>query len=241
MQEIAYEKNPKSYLQNTANIFKKNISELIPLLGLIGVLAIFAIATKGNSLSAFNIKILINQGVILAVIATGSTFIFTMGYFDISLGAATCMACVLGAIAVNATGSPVIMVIVCICSAVCISLMNGACIAFLKLPSFIVTLATMNIISAVVSLILGSSSMITVKINLAHLDTVFVKVAVLLLVLILSVIMFNFNKLGRGNKIIGGNPVVAVQSGISIIKNTILTFIISGIGIGLGSLNDRYS
>lgn len=235
MQEIINEKNLKSSQHNAAVSFMKNIPELVPLLGLIGVVVFFAITTNGLSVSAFNIKILINQIVVLAVIATGSTFIFTMGSFDISLGSVTCLASVFGALAANATGSPAIMLIVCVISAVCVSLVNGACIALFKLPSFIVTLATLNIMTAGASLIIGATNMITITKDITHLDTIFVKIVVLLAIMVISVFMFKFNKLGRGNKIIGGNQTVAVQSGISVLKNTMYTFILSGIGIGFGS------
>ncbi len=214
---------------------KSNIQGYGSLLGLIAVVLFFALATKGQSVTIFNLKILVNQMVILATIATCSTFIFTMGSFDISLGAVTCLASVLGALVANATGSIVMMFFTCLGTAIVVSLLNGACIALFKLPSFIVTLATMNIMAAGVTLILGSSSMVTVNNDLKFLDTTLVKVSVLIFVIILSVVMFNFNKLGRGNKIIGGNQTVAVQSGISLIKNTLATFLLSGIGIGFGS------
>jgi ribose transport system permease protein len=229
------EKGKLSSLQGLAANIKKHIPEFVPLLGLIGVVVFFAAATKGLSISPFNLKILVNQVVILAVIATGSTFIFTMGAFDISLGALTSLASVLGILAANASGSVIVMLIVCIGAAVSISLANGACIAFFKLPSFIVTLATMSIMTAIVSLVIGTSSMITIEEDISYLDTTRIKITVLSVVIILSVFMFHYNKLGRSNKIIGGSPVVATQSGISIVRSTIATFFISGIGIGLGS------
>ena len=235
MENSVLEKKSKSFLASFVKNFKSNISEFIPLFGFIGVIIFFAVTTQGLSLSAFNIKILINQGVILAIIATGATFEFTMGAFDISLGAITCLASVIGAMTANVSGSPIIMLIACLVCAVAISIVNGACIAVFKLPSFIVTLATMNIMAAVVSLLLGLNSMITVTHDFSYLDTTNVKLLVLIIMMALSILMFNYNKLGRADKIIGGNSVVAVQSGISILKSTIYTFILSGIGIGLGA------
>jgi ribose transport system permease protein len=225
---------PEHKQQNRIKI-GQSIYMLVPLTGLIVVVAGLAIATGGQSISAFNLKILVNQVVVLAVVGTGATFIFTMGHFDISLGMGTCLAATLGAIAANATGSVLIMFIVCIASAICVSLLNGACIALFKLPSFIVTLATMNIMSAGVALLIGTSPMLTITVGVTYLDTTTVKLLVLVFIIVLSTFMFNFNKLGRGNKIIGGNPTVALQSGISLVRNTIYTFLLSGIGVGLGA------
>ena len=61
-----------------------------------------AAATKGTSISLLNMKLLVNQFATLAIVATCSSFIFSMGGFDISLGAVTCLAAVVGAAVLNA-------------------------------------------------------------------------------------------------------------------------------------------
>ena len=38
------------------------------------------------------IKIVFNEGIVLSIVATGAIFIYTLGSFDISLGAATLFA-----------------------------------------------------------------------------------------------------------------------------------------------------
>ncbi|ADQ08046.1 inner-membrane translocator [Caldicellulosiruptor hydrothermalis 108] len=227
--------------KNNALLFLKNekvkntISNLLPVIGFVFIIVFFGIMTKGVSLSPFNIKILINQAIVVAIIATTATFIFSMGAFDISIGAVTCFAAVVGAIAANATKSPIVMFAMCMVSAIALSLMNGFCIAFLKLPSFIVTLATMNIISAAVTLVIGTTDLITLEMDVDYLDQIYIKIIVLIVVMLLSVILFDFTKLGKSNKIIGGNQTVASLSGISITKNILATFLVSGIGIGLGA------
>lgn len=214
---------------------KAALSELVPLFGLVAVVAAFAIVTKGTSVSVFNLKILLNQVVILAVIATGSSFIFSMGNFDISLGACTCLAAVVGALVRNAHGHAAVVILACLATAICISMANAACIALFRLPSFIVTLAMLMIINAAVSLIVGSMSVVTLAPDLGSFDTTAVKLAVLVVVIVLALAMFSFHRLGRSNKIVGGSPTVARYSGISILRNTLLSFLVSGIGIGLGA------
>ena len=214
---------------------RESLLEFVPLLGLIVVIAVFAIVTKGTSVSPFNLKLLLNQGVILAVIATGSSFIFSMGNFDISLGACTCLAALVGALVQNATGNVVVALVAGLCTGIGISLIAGFCIAYFRLPSFIVTLAILMIITAGVSLIIGATSGVYLENDLKRFDTVAVKLIVLVVVVGLATVMFRFHRLGRSNKIIGGSQTVAVYSGISILRNTLLSFLISGIGIGLGA------
>ncbi len=49
------------------------------------------------------IKIVFNEGIVLSIVATGAIFIYTLGSFDISLGAATLFAATLGVMTYNAT------------------------------------------------------------------------------------------------------------------------------------------
>ena len=49
------------------------------------------------------IKIVFNEGIVLSIVATGAIFIYTLGSFDISLGAATLFAATLGVLTYNAT------------------------------------------------------------------------------------------------------------------------------------------
>lgn len=217
--------------------FIKNLklTNFIPLIAFLLVLIFFGITTKGLFFSSFNINILINQSVILAIIATGAIFIFSMGYIDISIGAIICFSGVISIILANFSKSLVIMFLTCLLCAIIISAINGISIAFFKLPSFIVTLAVMNILTAIVTWILGLNSMITIKNNFSYLDTVEIKLLSLFFMVVLSIIAFNYTPLGRGNKLIGGNPIASYLSGISIVKNTIISFILHGIGIGIGT------
>ena len=47
--------------------------------------------------------------------------------------------------------------------------------------------------------------------------------------------IFNKTKTGRRQKFIGGNPVCAALTGIEYNKYTIIAFVMSGIGVGLGA------
>ena len=51
------------------------------------------------------LKIIFNEGVVLAIVATGAVFIYTLGSFDISLGASTLFSATVGVLTYNATSS----------------------------------------------------------------------------------------------------------------------------------------
>jgi ribose transport system permease protein len=235
MDQIESTSNAKLLLQRGAHDIRANIGRLVPLAGLGAVLLVIAIATKGTSVSGANLRILLNQFVVLAIVSTGASFIFSMGGFDISLGAVTSLACVAGAAAGNASGQAWMVLVVCLATAVGMSLISAAFIAVFKLPSFLVTLAVYLILISAVMVILGDTDFWTVEPDLTSFDTTAVKAGALVAVVLLAGVVFNYMKLGRTNRIIGGSQTVARYTGMSITRNTLLSFLISGIGLGLGS------
>ena len=126
------------------------------------------------------------------------------------------------------------MLLVCLGTAVGMSLISASCIAIFKLPSFLVTLAVYLILTSAVALIMRGAERWTLDEHYSYLDTNAVKLGVLAGVVVLSAVVFNFMKLGRENRIIGGSPTVARYTGMSLSRNSMLSFLISGIGIGIG-------
>ena len=65
---------------------KKIVVKIAPILGLILLVLTFFILgnNKGINIS-YGLKSIFNQSVVVAVVATGAVFIYTLGSFDISL------------------------------------------------------------------------------------------------------------------------------------------------------------
>ena len=72
---------------------KKMMISALPFVALVVLLAVFCgiVSSKGYRLDMY-IKIVFNEGIVLSIVATGAIFIYTLGSFDISLGAATLFA-----------------------------------------------------------------------------------------------------------------------------------------------------
>lgn len=67
---------------------KKMMISALPFVALVVLLAVFCgiVSSKGYRLDMY-IKIVFNEGIVLSIVATGAIFIYTLGSFDISLGA----------------------------------------------------------------------------------------------------------------------------------------------------------
>lgn len=219
---------------------RKNVMLLAPLFGLVALLvAFFIIGTSKNINVAYGMKSIINQSVVVAVVATGAIFIYTLGSFDISLGASVAVSALVGGIVYNKTESLVIMFAACLGVAVFIGLFNSVLASIFNLPVFVTTIAMLSVLNALVLVLIkmnGTGSEIRVPMMaVSRLNTTQFKIFVLAAFFLVCILVFSFTKVGRMQKFQGGNPICAKLSGISVKKMSIIAFIMSGIGVGLGA------
>lgn len=136
---------------------RKNVMLLAPLFGLVALLvAFFIIGTSKNINVAYGMKSIINQSVVVAVVATGAIFIYTLGSFDISLGASVAVSALVGGIVYNKTESLVIMFAACLGVAVFIGLFNSVLASIFNLPVFVTTIAMLSVLNALVLVLICS-------------------------------------------------------------------------------------
>ena len=57
---------------------RKNIHNVIPFVGLIGIIVIFSIITSGRILAVTNMKLIVNQSIILMIACIGVTFVMSL-------------------------------------------------------------------------------------------------------------------------------------------------------------------
>lgn len=215
-------------------ISKKLIFESAPFIGLIGLIIIY-FGISGGNISLYNFEIIINQSVILTVVAIGAVFIFSFGSFDISLGASMAVSGMIGVMAYNRTESFAIMLIVCLTTGVLVGIVNSLLSAIFNLPAFVSTIAMLSILTSLVDLILDGNTNISLLGSTMEIDNLSVKMVILVLFFSVAFYLFNKTEVGRKNKFLGSNPVAASQTGISIVKQTIYSFCFSGLGVGLAA------
>lgn len=206
----------------------------------LGLLYVVCALANGINLR-IGFEVIVSNVTLVALVATGASFIFTCGSFDLSLGASMLLSAVIGGYAGIRTGSVLIIVIVCIISAVLLSVTNSVLASFFNLPVFIMTIVMMNVYGSVSNLLfttLGENAKLSVPFSLVTgLNTTGFRIAILAAYEIFCCFLFYFTKLGRQEKFLGGNPVCAALSGIKPKSLTILSFALAGIGIGLAAFS----
>lgn len=220
---------------------RKVFINLLPFAALIVLLAVFAgvVTSKGYRLNMY-MEIIFNEGVVLSVVATGAIFIYTLGSFDISLGAATLFSATMGVMSYSATESLPVMLIVILASGAGCSLLNSVLASIFHIPVFVTTVAMMSVLSAVASQIIttngGSLGGISIPGEVVkNMDNAGFKIAVLTVWFLLCVFLFDYTKFGRREKFIGENPVCAELTGIRYNRYAVMGFLLAGVGVGVGA------
>ena len=220
---------------------KKMMISALPFVALVVLLAVFCgiVSSKGYRLDMY-IKIVFNEGIVLSIVATGAIFIFTLGSFDISLGAATLFAATLGVLTYNATENFALMIIVILLAGIVCSLVNSVLASIFHIPVFVTTVAMMSVLSAIASQIIttkgGAVGGISIPSEVVkHLDNSAFKIGVLVIWVAICVFVFDYTKFGRREKFVGGNPICAQLSGIKYNTYAILGFLLAGVGVGIGA------
>ena len=220
---------------------KKMMISALPFVALVVLLAVFCgiVSSKGYRLDMY-IKIVFNEGIVLSIVATGAIFIYTLGSFDISLGAATLFAATLGVLTYNATENFALMIIVILLAGIVCSLVNSVLASIFHIPVFVTTVAMMSVLSAIASQIIttkgGAVGGISIPSEVVkHLDNSAFKIGVLVIWVAICVFVFDYTKFGRREKFVGGNPICAQLSGIKYNTYAILGFLLAGVGVGIGA------
>lgn len=220
---------------------KKMMISALPFVALVVLLAVFCgiVSSKGYRLDMY-IKIVFNEGIVLSIVATGAIFIYTLGSFDISLGAATLFAATLGVLTYNATENFALMIIVILLAGIVCSLVNSVLASIFHIPVFVTTVAMMSVLSAIASQIIttkgGAVGGISIPSEVVkHLDNSAFKIGVLVIWVAICVFVFDYTKFGRREKFVGGNPICAQLSGIKYNTYAILGFFLAGVGVGIGA------
>ena len=230
-------------MKNNMNKYKaaQTAIKVLPFAALVLLFGIFlaVVSAKGYRLDMY-LQIVFNEGVVLAVVATGAIFIYTLGTFDISLGAATLFSATMGVVTYNTTQNVVLMILAIFVSGVACSLVNSLLASVFHIPAFVTTVAMMSVLSAIASQIIttkgGALGGISIPgVVVKPFDNIVFKIVVLAVFFIISYFVFNLTKVGRRQKFIGGNPVCAALTGIESNKYTIIAFVMAGLGVGLGA------
>jgi rhamnose transport system permease protein len=216
--------------------------------GIFGVLFLFVLFTsiaQPRFLSLQNIKFILIDTTVFALLAIGETLVIVSRNVDLSVGS------VLGVAAFVSSNlyqiDPGISIIVVFAVGIGVGLAcglgNGILVAFGKVPSLVVTLATLYIIRGLDVLIVGGNQVVANALPSSFLAVAsgsvlgipVISIIVAAMVLLAAYYLRNFRS-GRDLYAIGSNPSAAQLVGIPTSKRVLIAFVISGALAGLAGV-----
>ena len=221
-----------------------HLAPLGPLLALVLACAFFA-SQSDRFLSAQNLSLILQQVMVVGVIAIGQTLVILTAGIDLSCG----MVMALGGIVMTKlavdSGLPVPLAIACgIAVTALFGLLNGLLVTKARLPPFIVTLGTLNIAFAVTQLYSKSQTVTEVPAGMTWLGNTFaigstgiVHGAVLMLALYLAT-WFALRETAAGRHVyaVGNHPEAARLAGIASQRVLLGVYVLAGVFYGIASL-----
>ena len=211
-----------------------------PLFGLVLVSLVMSLA-DGDFLTVANLLNIVRQVSINAVIAVGMTYVILSGGIDLSVGSVLALAGTLTAGLLVAGVSPYLAIGAGLGSGLLLGALNGVLVAYLGMPSIIVTLATMGIARGLGLLYTGGYPVDGLPEWFGLLGRgkwlgVPNPVLLMLAVFALAWLLLSRTAFGRHVYAIGGNEDATRLSGVRVKRNKLMVYAISGFTAALAGL-----
>ena len=223
------------------------LARLGPFIGLILVIAVFALLTEspGRYLSPFNLRIVLAQTVIVALGAIGMTMIIVSGGIDLSVGSVIALASVVTALMLRAGYPPVIAVLAGVLAGGLVGLVNGLVITGLRVVPFIATLGMLGIARGVAKWMAGQQTVNVPQTWVNELAVTFPTpswlllapgVWVALVLSILTAVILRNTVFGRRVFALGSNEAAARACGIAVPRLKLWIYSLAGLYFGLAGV-----
>jgi ribose/xylose/arabinose/galactoside ABC-type transport system permease subunit/ABC-type sugar transport system substrate-binding protein len=219
----------------------KTLRSILPVLAALIIVSIVMGILSPNFLTVDNIRNVIMQASINAVLAAGLTFVIITAGIDLSVGSVVAFAGIVLGFSLHG-GVPFLpAVVICLLAGSLCGLINGFLITKGKLPPFIVTLGMMSIARGVALMlnngrpISGFSETFRFIANGSFIG-IPILIWITVVVYVIGFIILRKTPFGRYVYAIGGNEEAARLSGIKTKKVLLFVYIISGFLAGLAAI-----
>ena len=182
------------------------------------------------------------QVALVAIVAIGATLVILTGGIDLSPGATVALVCCSLAYLVRKMGVPLpVGIVLMLLMGVVLGFINGFLSSYGRIPSFIVTLATMNIYRGLAFAITGGITIFSVS---PQLEPIFygrflgIPLPFYYVVILYgsAAVFLRYTIPGRSIYAIGGNESAARLSGINVNRIRLLAFVIAGLTAAIAGI-----
>lgn len=240
--------NPKSL---ATPIQRGSLRERLPSLTILGpvlalILAVIFFASQSDRfLSGQNFSLILQQVIVVGVLAIGQTLIILTAGIDLSNGVIMALgSMVMTKFAVESGVNPYLAILSGLLITAFFGFVNGSLITRIKLPPFIVTLGMYNIAFAITQLYSGAETVTGLPAPLTFFGNTFrigstaVTYGTVLMLVLFALTWFVLTHTGPGRHVyaVGNNPEAARLTGIPTQRVLLLVYTVAGLIYGIAAL-----
>lgn len=220
------------------------LGRLGPVLALLAACAFFA-TRSDRFLTGANLSLVLQQVMVVGVIAIGQTLVILTAGVDLSCGMVMALGGIVMTTLATALGVPVpVAVAAGIAVTTLVGALNGLLVTAVRLPPFIVTLGTLNIAFAVTQLSSGSQTVTGVPAAMGALGGTFVVggtrvvYGAVLMLALYGLAWFALRETAAGRHVyaVGGSPEAARLTGIATHRVLVGAYTLAGLCYGVAAL-----
>jgi fructose transport system permease protein len=215
-----------------------------PLIALVLAMVFFSIKSD-RFLDAQNLSLVMQQVMVVGVLAIGQTLVILTAGIDLSVGTVMALGqVVMTKLAVDNGLSPLLAIALGILTCVAFGALNGGLVTLLRLPAFIVTLGTLNIAFALTHIVSNDLTFSGLPSPLLFFGRTFTighanfTYGVVFMLLLYAVVWYALTQTGGGRHIyaVGDNPEAARLTGINTKRVLFSVYTLAGLMSGLAAL-----
>ena len=207
--------------------------------------AFFCALTQGSFFGIERILNTLNYVYFLGFLSLGVTFVIATGGIDFSIGPVMFCCALISGYCFTSHGMPMpVALILSIVIGLIFGIFNGYLVAYWSVPSFITSMASMNISKGVASVFTKTQSVSWPQEmqeggwfrNIISFNGIPVGLIIFLAVAVVCAILLNKTKLGRYILCLGSNKEAVRLSGVNVKKWEMSAYIICGILVGISAI-----
>lgn len=210
-----------------------DVRSIIPFIAFFLILFFFSVTAFDRFVTYKNFTTIIQQTAVLAIVSMGVHFVIVTGAIDLSVGSILAFTGMFGAAMAEKMGFAGLLIGIPVGGI--IGLVTGLIYTYMKIPSFIVTLAMQMAVRGL-TILYSHSNPIPLDRSVLFMGKYPNIFFIMLTVFILMFVIYNFTTFGRYSLAIGGNEHIAKLNGIPVNSIRISVFVVSGLLAGLGGI-----
>ena len=243
MREVGGRKMEK--IKQNPFVKKVGFNRIVLFFVMILMYAFFCAATQGGFFGLNRILNALNYAYFLGFLSLGVTFVIATGGIDFSIGPVMFCCALVAGFSLTNHGVPMpAAMLISIAVGLVFGMFNGYLVAYWSVPSFITSMASMNIAKGLASVFTKTQSVSWPQSageggwyrNLVKMGDIPVGLIIFLVVAVICAVILNKTKMGRYILCLGSNKEAVRLSGVNVKKWEMSAYVICGILVGIGAI-----